>query len=62
LMISILTAPMSQLLKLYLEMVSTKLKLPELSAVNIQWQNGLRSHQWRLDAKPPADWGQPFQI
>ena len=34
----------------------------ELSAVNIQWQNGLRSHQWRLDAKPPADWGQPFQI
>ena len=34
----------------------------ELSDVNIQWQNGLRSHQWRLDAKPPADWGQPFQI
>ena len=34
----------------------------ELSEVNIQWQNGLRSHQWRLDAKPPAEWGQPFQI
>lgn len=34
----------------------------DLTEVNIQWQNGLRSHRWRFDAKPPADWGQPFQI
>lgn len=34
----------------------------DLTAVNLQWQNGMRSHQWRLDATPPAAWGQPFQI
>jgi len=47
-----------------LRWVDEWLKQPEvdLSEVHVQWQNGLRSHQWRLDAKPPADWGQPFQI
>lgn len=47
-----------------LRWVDDWLQQPEvdLSEVNIQWQNGLRSHRWRWDAKPPADWGQPFQI
>ncbi len=34
----------------------------ELSALNFIMKNGLRRHQLRLDATPPADWGQRFTL
>nr|WP_255719703.1 YhdP family protein [Pelomonas sp. P8] len=34
----------------------------ELSALNFIMRNGLRSHQLRLDATPPADWGRRFTL
>ncbi|MBI3348924.1 MAG: TIGR02099 family protein [Burkholderiales bacterium] len=34
----------------------------ELSALNFIMRNGLRRHQLRLDATPPADWGQRFTL
>lgn len=33
-----------------------------LSALNFVARNGLRSHLMRLDATPPAEWGQPFSL
>ena len=33
-----------------------------LTSVNLQLRNGLRSHVWRLDATPPADWGQTVSL
>ena len=33
-----------------------------LSALNFVARNGLRSHLMRLDATPPAEWGQPFSV
>ncbi|RZL37116.1 MAG: TIGR02099 family protein, partial [Rubrivivax sp.] len=34
----------------------------ELSDLNFILRNGLRRHQLRLDATPPADWGQRFSL
>ncbi|MEO6278948.1 YhdP family protein [Roseateles sp.] len=34
----------------------------ELSDLNFIMRNGLRRHQLRLDATPPADWGQRFTL
>jgi uncharacterized protein YhdP len=34
----------------------------ELSEVNFILRNGLRRHQLRLDATPPADWGRRFTL
>ena len=34
----------------------------ELSAVNLVLRNGLRTHQLRLDAAPPAAWGERFTL
>jgi uncharacterized protein (TIGR02099 family) len=34
----------------------------ELSELNFIMRNGLRRHQFRLDATPPADWGQRFTL
>jgi uncharacterized protein (TIGR02099 family) len=34
----------------------------ELSALNFVMRNGLRRHQLRLDATPPADWGRRFTL
>lgn len=34
----------------------------ELSELNFVMRNGLRRHQLRLDATPPADWGQRFSV
>jgi len=34
----------------------------ELSDLNFILRNGLRRHQLRLDATPPADWGQRFTV
>lgn len=34
----------------------------ELSDLNFIMRNGLRRHQLRLDATPPADWGQRFSL
>nr|WP_295077427.1 YhdP family protein [uncultured Roseateles sp.] len=34
----------------------------ELSALNLVLRNGLHQHQMRLDATPPADWGQRFSL
>ena len=34
----------------------------ELSDVSLLMHNGLRSHEWRLDANPPADWGQRMSL
>lgn len=34
----------------------------ELSALNFLMRNGLRRHDLRLDATPPADWGQRFTL
>ena len=33
-----------------------------LSALNLVVRNSVRSHLMRLDASPPADWGQPFSL
>ena len=32
------------------------------SNVSLLMRNGLRSHQWRLDANPPPDWGQRLSL
>ena len=44
--------------------VDTLLAQPEVefSEVNLQLRNGLRSHAWRLDAQPPAHWGQTISL
>ena len=34
----------------------------ELSGLNLVMRNGLREHSFRLDATPPADWGQRFSL
>jgi len=34
----------------------------ELSELNFIMRNGLRRHQLRLDATPPADWGRRFSV
>ncbi|MFX8141503.1 hypothetical protein ABTK98_20330, partial [Acinetobacter baumannii] len=34
----------------------------ELGGLNFIMRNGLRSHALRLDATPPADWGQRFTL
>ncbi|MBL8327821.1 MAG: TIGR02099 family protein [Rubrivivax sp.] len=34
----------------------------ELADVDLVMRNGLRSHQLRLDATPPPDWGQRFSL
>ncbi len=34
----------------------------ELKEVNVALHNGLRSHEGRLDATPPAEWGQRFTL
>ncbi len=34
----------------------------ELSGLNFLMRNGLRRHALRLDATPPADWGQRFSV
>lgn len=34
----------------------------ELTELNFIMRNGLRRHQLRLDATPPADWGQRFSV
>jgi len=33
-----------------------------LSDVRLLMHNGLRSHEWRLDANPPSDWGQRVSL
>lgn len=33
-----------------------------LTGVDLVWRNSRRGHAIRLDATPPADWGQPFQL
>lgn len=33
-----------------------------LNQVQLLMHNGLRSHEWRLDAHPPADWGQRISV
>lgn len=33
-----------------------------LSAVDVVVRNGTREHRWRLDATPPADWGDRFTL
>ncbi len=33
-----------------------------LSAVDLVVRNGAREHRWRLDATPPADWGDRFTL
>ena len=47
-----------------LRWVDDLLQQPEvdLTAVSMQLRNGLRSHSWRLDAQPPAGWGQTISI
>ena len=47
-----------------LRWVDDLLQQPEvdLTAVSMQLRNGLRSHSWRFDAQPPADWGQTISI
>ena len=44
--------------------VDAWLHQPEVafSNVNLQLHNGLRSHAWRLDAQPPAHWGQTISL
>jgi len=34
----------------------------ELADVNMVIRNGLRSHDWRIDATPPPEWGQRFSV
>jgi uncharacterized protein (TIGR02099 family) len=34
----------------------------ELQEVNMVLRNGLRSHAWRVDASPPAAWGERFSL
>ena len=34
----------------------------ELQEVNVVLRNGLRSHDWRIDATPPPEWGQRFSL
>ena len=34
----------------------------ELSDVSLRMRNGLRSHDWRLDANPPSEWGQRISL
>jgi uncharacterized protein (TIGR02099 family) len=34
----------------------------ELRGVDLLLRNGLLRHQWRLDASPPADWGDRFTV
>ncbi len=33
-----------------------------LDRVDLNWQNGVRHHALRIDASPPADWGERFSL
>lgn len=33
-----------------------------LDRVDLQWHNGVRHHALRIDASPPADWGERFSL
>ena len=47
-----------------LRWVDQKASLPavELQEVNMALRNGLRSHDWRIDATPPSEWGARFSL
>jgi uncharacterized protein YhdP len=47
-----------------LRWVDQKASLPavELQEVNVALRNGLRSHDWRIDATPPPEWGARFSL
>ncbi len=47
-----------------LRWVDQKASLPtvELQEVNVALRNGLRSHDWRIDATPPPQWGARFSL
>ena len=47
-----------------LRWVDQKASLPtvELQEVNVALRNGLRSHDWRIDATPPLQWGARFSL
>lgn len=47
-----------------LRWVDQKALLPavELQEVNVALRNGLRSHDWRIDATPPPEWGARFSL
>ena len=47
-----------------LRWVDQKALLPavELQEVNVVLRNGLRSHDWRIDATPPPEWGARFSL
>ena len=47
-----------------LRWVDHKAALPplEFSDVHVVLRNGLRSHDWRVDATPPTEWGERFSL